>query len=79
MGIDKARAIQEEWRISERTLFVMTLVGGFWGVILSGEIFHHKTSKLSFLIPVYAVAALWVFLLFRLGFVGCLVSSVTHL
>ncbi len=75
MGIDKSRAIHQEWRISEKTLFVMALVGGFLGVATGMELFHHKTSKLSFMIVVYAISALWVALLYRVGFVGCLASS----
>ena len=77
MGIDKSRAEYGEWRIREKTLFTMALVGGFWGVVLGGILFHHKTSKLSFLLVVYAIAALWLFLLSRIGFLGCLLSSVT--
>ena len=75
MGVDKSRAIHQEWRISEKTLFVMALLGGFLGVAGGMQLFHHKTSKLSFIIVVYAISALWVALLYRLGFVGCLTST----
>ena len=77
MGIDKSRAINGEWRIREKTLFTMALVGGFWGVVLASELFHHKSSKLSFLLVVYGIMALWVFLLSRIGFLGCFLSSIT--
>ena len=77
MGIDKSRATYREWRIREKTLFTMALVGGFWGVVLGGELFHHKSSKLSFLLVVYGIMALWVFLLSRIGFLGCFLSSIT--
>ena len=76
-GIDKSRAIHEEWRISEKMLFTMALVGGFWGVVLASELFHHKSSKLSFLVVVYGIMALWLFLLSRIGFLGCFLSSIT--
>ena len=75
MGIDKSRAIHQGWRVSEKTLFVMALLGGFLGVATGMQLFHHKTSKLSFIIVVYAISALWVALLFRMGFVGCLTST----
>ncbi|HLQ03558.1 MAG TPA: DUF1294 domain-containing protein [Nitrososphaerales archaeon] len=75
IGIDKSRAVHQEWRISEKTLFVMALLGGFLGVATGMQLFHHKTSKLSFIIVVYAISALWVALLFRVGFVGCLTST----
>src|SRR5437899_6439487 len=77
MGIDKARAVNGEWRISAKTLFTMALVGGFWGVVLASELFHHKSSKLSFVVVVYGIMALWVFLLSRIGFLGCSLSSIT--
>src|SRR3989442_683136 len=77
MAIDKSRATYGEWRISEKTLFTMALVGGFWGVVLASELFHHKSSKLSFLLVVYGIMALWVFLLSRIGFLGCFLSSIT--
>jgi len=35
-GIDKSRAIHEEWRISEKTLFTMALIGGVLGRSLGG-------------------------------------------
>ena len=67
MGIDKARATYGEWRISEKTLFTMALVGGFWGVVLASELFHHKSSKLSFLVVVYGIMAVWFFLFSRIA------------
>src|SRR2546422_7572472 len=80
MGIDKSRAIDGEWRTSEKMLFTMALVGGFWGVVLASELFHHKSSKLSFLVVVYGIVALWLFLLSRIGFLGCsLLSFSPHL
>ena len=78
IGIDKSRAVHQEWRISEKTLFVMALLGGFLGVATGMQLFHHKTSKLSFIIVVYAISALWVALLFRVGFVGCLTSTLVR-
>ena len=77
MGIDKSRATYGEWRISEKTLFTMALVGGFWGVVLASALFHHKSSKLSFLLVAYGITALWVFVLSRIGFLGCFLSSIT--
>ena len=76
MGIDKSRAIYGEWRISEKRLFTMALVGGFWGVVLASVLFHHKSSKLSFLLVVYGITTLWFFLLSRIGFLGCFLSSI---
>ena len=79
MGIDKSRATYGEWRISEKTLFTTALVGGFWGVVLASELFHHKSSKLSFLVVVYGIMVLWLFLLSRTGFLFTLLGSVIGL
>src|SRR5437867_11445236 len=53
MGIDKARATYGEWRISEKTLFTMALVVGFWGVVLASVLFHHKSTKLNLLLEAF--------------------------
>ena len=59
MGLDKGKAERHERRISERTLFLISLAGGFWGVLLGGGLAHHKTSKISFQIVVLATSAVW--------------------
>ncbi len=67
MLIDKDRAIHGEWRISEWTLITLSVIGGFWGVILASELAHHKNSKLEFILPVFGVAIAWVFIILRSG------------
>jgi len=79
MGIDKARAGWNEWRVKESTLFLMASVGGFWGIALGMHLFHHKTSKPIFLLVTYTISALWLVLISRLGLAGCLISGITHL
>ncbi|HEV2225429.1 MAG TPA: DUF1294 domain-containing protein [Nitrososphaerales archaeon] len=59
MGLDKGKAERNEWRISERTLFLISLAGGFWGVLLGGRLTHHKTSKISFQIVVLGTIIVW--------------------
>ena len=44
-GIDKRKAVKEEWRISERTLLLIAFFFGGIGAILGGNLFHHKTKK----------------------------------
>ena len=78
MGLDKAKAIYGAWRISEKTLFTIALVGGSFGVVLGSLIFHHKTSKASFLVVLYAIFLIWLIALLRIGFLGCLSSEVLH-
>ena len=60
MGIDKLLAWGKFRRIRERSIWLIALVGGFAGVFLGGFLFHHKTSKPAFWVPVVLSAALWV-------------------
>ncbi len=50
MGIDKRRAKMMEWRIPEKTLFLITLFGGGIGTIAGMYTFRHKTKKKYFII-----------------------------
>lgn len=57
---DKKRAIQSEWRIPEKTFFLLSILGGFMGVHLAMEQFRHKTKHLSFRFIVILSAFIWV-------------------
>lgn len=50
MWLDKQKAKQGKWRISEQTLFIITLIGGGIGTISGMYKFRHKTKKLKFTI-----------------------------
>ncbi len=47
-GLDKTLAKLGAWRISERTLFMLAIIGGSIGAILGMKVFRHKTLKNSF-------------------------------
>ena len=47
-GIDKWRAKRGAWRVSEKTLFVLPLLGGSVGAIAGMKVFHHKTKHWYF-------------------------------
>ena len=47
-GADKRRAKRDEWRVPERTLFLLALVGGSAGAICGMRVFHHKTRHWYF-------------------------------
>ena len=47
-GIDKRRAKQGAWRISEYTLLLVALLGGSLGALLSMRYFRHKTRHRKF-------------------------------
>lgn len=58
MGLDKRRARQGKWRISERTLFLAALLGGSVGAILGIRCFRHKTKHRSFTVGMPVILAL---------------------
>ena len=59
MGEDKNQAITESERIRERTLHELALIGGFLGIIIGGCLFHHKTRKTRFWLPVALSVGVW--------------------
>lgn len=67
IGIDKRRAIRKDWRVPERTLFLVAFLGGGIGSLLGMYLFRHKTKHTSFvvLIPIAAVISLVVLLKVR--------------
>lgn len=48
MGVDKRRAKRGAWRISERSLFLLSLLGGAFGGTAGMLYFHHKTRHWYF-------------------------------
>ena len=65
-GVDKAKAKKHSWRIPEKTLFLLSIIGGSVGAIIGMHTFRHKTRKwyFSFGMPailIIQLAAAWVF------------------
>ena len=50
MYIDKRKAQKQTWRIPEKTLLYITLLGGGIGSIIGMYTFRHKTQKVKFLL-----------------------------
>lgn len=50
MWFDKRKAKMGQWRIQEKTIFIVTALGGGFGTIAGMYKFRHKTQKLNFTI-----------------------------
>jgi uncharacterized membrane protein YsdA (DUF1294 family) len=57
-GWDKRQAAMGRWRISERTLHLLELLGGWPGAVVGRTLFHHKRRKLGFSAITAAIALL---------------------
>lgn len=55
MWLDKRKAQKGKWRIQEKTLFMITFLGGGVGTIAGMYTFRHKTQKLAFTIGFPAI------------------------
>ena len=60
MMIDKRRAIQGKWRISEKTLFTIAILFGSLGIGLGMKQFRHKTKHKSFVVGIPTITVLQV-------------------
>lgn len=66
-GADKRRARKGKWRVPEKTLFLLPLLGGSIGALLGMRVFHHKTKQWYFVwgIPAILLAqialAVWIY------------------
>lgn len=69
MYIDKQKSKKGKWRIPEKTLFIITALGGGIGTIAGMYTFRHKTKKMIFviglpLITILEIIAIIYFILF---------------
>lgn len=64
MGMDKKRAKNNDYRISERTLWTIALLGGAIGATAGMNHFRHKTKHAQFKygLPVLAVLEIGIFI-----------------
>lgn len=53
-GLDKAAAILGRRRVAERTLHILSVLGGWPGACLGRVLFRHKTRKKGFTHSLYA-------------------------
>ena len=48
MYVDKKKAMYGRWRIPEKTLIMVAILGGSIGTIIGMKLFRHKTQKIKF-------------------------------
>ena len=55
MGLDKKKAMKNEWRIPEKTLFLVSIIGGSIGTLVGMYAFRHKTKHWYFVVGMPAI------------------------
>ena len=64
MGLDKHKAKKGKWRIPEKTLFLVALLGGSLGTTIGMHVFHHKTKHWYFKFGMPVIFVIQMVLLF---------------
>ena len=64
-GIDKYKSIKHKYRISEKTLIILSILGGPFGAFFGMIIFHHKTQKKKFIILIPILILIWIWTITR--------------
>lgn len=54
-GMDKWRAMTRQWRIREKKLIGLAVIGGSVGAMIGMTVFHHKTRKWYFKLGIPAI------------------------
>ena len=58
MWLDKNKAKRGAWRIPEKTIFIITAIGGGIGTVIGMYAFRHKTQKIAFVIGLPLITGL---------------------
>ncbi|MBQ2824450.1 MAG: DUF1294 domain-containing protein [Oscillospiraceae bacterium] len=66
--IDKKKAQNNQWRIRESTLFIVSALGGSIAMLASMKKFRHKTKHKRFMIGIPLIIAVQIILLTAAGF-----------
>ena len=63
---DKTKARQNKWRIPERTLILLALLGGSPAALLAMKHYHHKTRHLKFKLGIPIILIIQIIITFFL-------------
>ncbi len=68
--IDKLNSINGKWRVSEKSLFLLAIVGGAFAMYLTMRIIHHKTlhNKFMFGLPLIILLQIVLIAFFHIKF-----------
>lgn len=64
MFIDKQKAKNHRWRISENTLMFISILGGSIGSIIGMQLFRHKTKHVKFKLGLPLILIIQILLLY---------------
>jgi uncharacterized membrane protein YsdA (DUF1294 family) len=56
-AVDKRRAIRGAWRISEATLHLVELLGGWPGALVAQQVLRHKRQKRGYMLIFWFIVA----------------------
>ena len=65
MGIDKHNAINNKYRVSEKSLFILSIFGGAIGTLIAMFIFRHKIRKKAFIIGIPLIIIIELYFLLK--------------
>ena len=68
MKIDKSKAKHHLYRISEKVLFTVAIIGGSLGVWLGMYLFHHKTKHWYFVWGIPIIVIIQMIIIYKLHF-----------
>ena len=70
MYLDKKKAMYGRWRIPEKSLILIAILGGSIGCMIGMKLFRHKTQKIKFVLgyPTILIAELILIIYFLVKF-----------
>lgn len=70
MWLDKRKAKKGKWRIPEKTIFIVTVLGGGIGTVSGMYAFRHKTQKVNFVIGLPLITILEIAAIIYFAFIN---------